>query len=190
MKKITAILLCLLAPLAQAAWKVNPELSKVNFISIKSADIAEAHHFDLVDGSVNDNGDLVVSIDLDSVNTAIPIRNERMRKFLFKTVSFPYAEIKASVDNLLSQLDSGSSIQQEVAFTLSLHGFEKKLEASLMISQLNEDTLLVANTKPILVLAGDFGLEGGIKKLQEIAGLPSISNAVPVNFVLTLEKSK
>lgn len=40
--------------------------------------------------------------------------------------------------------------------------------------------------QPIIVNANEFDLVAGIDKLREIAGLSSISQAVPVSFVLTL----
>jgi hypothetical protein len=44
---------------------------------------------------------------------------------------------------------------------------------------------MVAATKPLIVDATKFGLSDGIEKLREIAGLSSISHAVPVTFVMT-----
>ncbi len=40
----------------------------------------------------------------------------------------------------------------------------------------------------MIVHQQDFSLTEGINKLQELAGLPSITRAVPVNFVLSLDK--
>ena len=37
---------------------------------------------------------------------------------------------------------------------------------------------------PILLNAADFGLDKGVSLLQEVAGLKSISTAVPVSFKL------
>jgi hypothetical protein len=40
----------------------------------------------------------------------------------------------------------------------------------------------------VIVNAANLGLADGLEKLREIAGLPSISKAVPVSFVLVFEK--
>jgi len=45
--------------------------------------------------------------------------------------------------------------------------------------------VMVASTKPLIVDAAKFGMTEGVEKLREIAGLQSISNAVPVSFVMT-----
>ena len=48
-----------------------------------------------------------------------------------------------------------------------------------------EGSVLVNTLEPIIVSANAVGLAGGVEKLREIAGLTSISDAVPVSFVLT-----
>jgi hypothetical protein len=50
------------------------------------------------------------------------------------------------------------------------------------------DKVVVSSATPIIIKAADFGLEKGVAKLQELAKLPSIATAVPVNFVLTFSK--
>jgi len=43
-----------------------------------------------------------------------------------------------------------------------------------------------ATTQPILLNAAEFGLEGGVAALQEIAGLNAISRVIPVTVALQL----
>lgn len=45
---------------------------------------------------------------------------------------------------------------------------------------------MVSSFQPIIINANEFGLVAGVDKLRDIAGLSSISQAVPVSFVLTL----
>ena len=40
--------------------------------------------------------------------------------------------------------------------------------------------------QPILLTAAEFGLEGGVAALQEIAGLNAISRVIPVTVALQL----
>ena len=44
--------------------------------------------------------------------------------------------------------------------------------------------LLVSSRLPVIVNASDFALIEGIERLRAVAGLPSISPAVPVSFTL------
>ena len=51
-----------------------------------------------------------------------------------------------------------------------------------------DSTLLVATRKPVVVNAPAFNLTDGVEALRAIAGLPNISLAVPVSFVLEFER--
>jgi len=42
--------------------------------------------------------------------------------------------------------------------------------------------------KPIIVMADTHGLVSGVEALREVAGLPSISRAVPVSFNVVFEQ--
>ena len=66
-------------------WNLVTEESKLNFISIKASNIAEIHSFKKISGSVKENGEAQLTINLASLETLIPIRNERMGKLLFET---------------------------------------------------------------------------------------------------------
>jgi hypothetical protein len=44
--------------------------------------------------------------------------------------------------------------------------------------------------KPIVVTADEFGLQAGIEALREVAGLPSISRAVPISFTVLFDQAQ
>jgi hypothetical protein len=71
---------------------------------------------------------------------------------------------------------------------LQLRDSEVSLTASLLVVKLAENRLLVSTDKPLIVNASQVGLLAGIEKLRELAGLPSISPAVPVTFSLVFEQ--
>lgn len=174
---------------ASADWNLNNVQSQLSFISIKKGDIAEVHRFGQLDGSVDDNGNVKLVIQLASVDTAIPVRDERMREMLFNTNTFPTATLTAKVDaGQVLELQAGEMTTGKLQGQLSLHGQSSPVTAELVVARLRDDTLLVSSQKPVLVQAGDFGLVEGVEKLREIAGLPSISKAVPVSFVLTFKQ--
>jgi hypothetical protein len=54
-----------------------------------------------------------------------------------------------------------------------------------LITRTSESGLLVVSKQPVVISAAQFGLAEGVDSLREIAGLPSISVAVPVSFVLS-----
>ena len=172
-----------------ADWALNNAQSQLSFISIKKGDIAEVHRFDQLDGRVDANGNVTLTIQLASVDTAIPIRDQRMREMLFNTNAFPRATLTAKVDSsALDKLAAGDIVTSNVEGKLSLHDQTGAVTAELAIARLGPNKLLVSSRKPLVLQAGDYELLEGVEKLREVAGLSSISKAVPVSFVLTFDK--
>ncbi len=191
MRLATVTTTCLLMLLTAAApalagWKLDNDASEIAFISIKAADIGEVHRFTELSGSVDDAGSATVTIELASVDTLIPIRDERMREVLFRTGVFPTATLTTSIDTaLLDGLADGSNRQTSARINVNLHGQDAELPVEMTVARLSESTVMVTSLKPVIVAADTFSLGAGIEQLREIAGLPSISKAVPVSFVLT-----
>ena len=172
-----------------ADWSLNNAQSQLSFVSIKKGDIAEVHRFDQLDGSVDANGNVTLTIQLASVDTAIPIRDQRMREMLFNTNAFPSATLTAKVDaSALDKLATGDILTSSLEGELSLHGQKSAVTAELAVARLAPNKLLVSSRKPLVLQAGDYDLLEGVEQLREVAGLSSISKAVPVSFVLTFDK--
>lgn len=181
-----ALLTSLLAALpAYADWTLDNSGSLLSFVSTKATDVAEVHTFDELSGSVGADGHARVVIQLASVNTLIPIRDERMREVLFQTNLFPTAIVDARIDIEKFQAMAVST-SQVLTTEILLHVGEAELPvtAELLVSRLAADRILITTLKPIIINAGSLGLSEGIEALREAAGLPSISKAVPVSFVI------
>ena len=147
------------------------------------------HFFKDVSGSIDENGDARVVIKLDSVETLIPIRNERMREFLFQTANFAEAVLEARIDSdFLAALKPGDNKPLSAEGTLSMHGASQSMVLQMRVAQVSDNEVLVTSTAPVVLQAETFGLGEGVEKLREIAGLPNISKAVPVTFALTFRK--
>jgi polyisoprenoid-binding protein YceI len=137
-------------------------------------------------GTITDDGQVTVSMFLDSVETLIPIRNERMREFLFETTNYKDATLTAKVEPaIIADLQPGQITEITAEGNLSLHGETQPMIISMQAAKVDDGTVMVASTKPLIVDAAKFGLSDGVEKLREIAGLESISHAVPVTFVMT-----
>ncbi|MDG2336657.1 MAG: YceI family protein [Gammaproteobacteria bacterium] len=173
---------------AQAHWSLDNEASSLSFVTVKAEHVAEAHSFDRLSGTIGDNGDVEITIELASVNTMIQIRNERMQEMLFETNMFPEATISGSIDlDALTDMDAGASTGRQVDFELSLHGQSVALAADVQITRTGEGAV-VSTLKPIIVMSDAFALTAGVEKLREVAGLPSIIRAVPVSFTVVFEQ--
>lgn len=183
-----ALALVLSGP-ALAAWDLDEERSTVQFLSVKNASVAEVHHFKSVSGGIDDEGRATITIDLASVETMVPIRNERMREMLFETVRFPEATLRARVPDDLDGLDAGETTRTDLELSIDLHGKTALYTAATNVTRLADGSLQVVLAAPVLVKAADFGLEGGVEMLREVAGLKTISTAVPVDATLVFEES-
>ena len=173
-----------------ADWTLDPERSAVTYVTIKSTNIPENNHFKEMRGQIDATGQVVVTLMLDSVETLVPIRNERMREILFDTANYKDAELKARIDpKALESLPVGQIQRMAAEGQLTLHGQSQTLTLSMMVGRLDADTLMVAGTEPLLIEASKFGLSESVEKLRAIAGLPSISEAVPVVFVVTFTQT-
>lgn len=173
-----------------AQWTLDSADSAVNFVSVKNASVAETHSFGSMSGSISAAGDIELSIDLGSVETGIEIRDERMREVLFETVKFPTATVTATVSpDILDAVTGGGAVTTELPVKVALHGFDKTLLIAVRAVGQAGGKLHVFTPQPVLVNASDFGLAAGIVALQEIAGLSSISTAVPVTVNLVFDSA-
>jgi len=190
-RALAALALVAIVTPAFAQWELVAEKSSLEFISVKKGTVAERHQLASLSGSIDERGLVQVSINLDSVETHIPIRNERVREMLFETGSFPFAEVHSQVDTtLIENIASGGARSIEIPITLALHGQKKDLSAPVVVAAADYGEVLVVTSSPILINAADFGLEKGVKLLQEVAGLSSISTVVPVSFQLHFQPVK
>ncbi len=174
---------------AHADWQLVNDKSQLSFVSIKKDSIAEAHHFTNLEGTLSDSGAFSLNIDLTSAETLIPIRNERLTQFVFEAAKFPHAVLTADLKKQLSNIKKpGQHVLKEVDAQLDFHGNKKPLKINVLVSSAENGDLSVSSFTPVIVNSQDFGVTEGVKKLQQLAGLPAVATAVPVTFALTLKK--
>jgi polyisoprenoid-binding protein YceI len=170
---------------AFAQWELVNGESTINYVSIKKSSIGEVNGFKKITGSIGDSGTVSLNIDLGSVETNIPIRNDRMKSMLFEVAKFSEATISGSVDvSRLSKLGVGDTYTDSVRLKLSLHGVSHDFATDMQITRLTDNRLLVNSVKPVIINAENYNLAEGVEQLRTVANLPSISTAVPVTFNL------
>lgn len=172
-----------------ADWQLDSDRSAINFVSIKNNQIAEVHRFLELSGAVDNNGLAQVDIKLASVETNIPIRNDRMKSMLFEIDLFAVASATVKLDvQKLAGIDTGTSLNTDITLDLDLHGVKKPIGADVKITRVSENTWQVTSVQPVIINASTFNLDQGVEALQAIAGLGSIGAAVPVTFNLEFTK--
>lgn len=165
------------------AYTLDASRSSLYFVSTKKIHIIESHTFTVMSGSISEQGEAELILALDSIESGIDIRNERMREHLFETDTFAEAIVSVPVDmNSLESMPDGSVAIQTLSADLSLHGLTVGLSSDVRVTKLSDSEFMVQNTQPILINAEDFALTSGIDTLRNLAGLDSISYVVPVNF--------
>jgi polyisoprenoid-binding protein YceI len=183
---LSAAVLVSAAP-AWAEWQVADN-SSIQFVSIKNNTIGEVSHFDMISGTVGDQGAVEVRVALDSVETNIGIRNDRMKKMLFEVGLYPEAVIMAQLSpETVAVLGSSSGAAVPVVLQIDLHGQVVSKDAVLTVSA-TEVGFSATTSQPILLNAAEFDLEDGVAALQSVAGLNAISRVIPVTVSLNFTK--
>jgi polyisoprenoid-binding protein YceI len=185
----TGIVALLLSSAAHAEWTLDGAASSFYYVTSKAAAVSEVNTFGGLSGAIADDGTATLVIDLATVNTAVEIRDQRMRDIAFKVGEFPTANVTVKVDAAaLDSMAPGTLSTGSHTATVSLHGVSKDITAELQIVKLDADTVMVQVAKPLLLAAGDFGLAEGVEELRTVAGLPSINPQVVVDFSLVYNK--
>ncbi|MFT7652371.1 MAG: polyisoprenoid-binding protein YceI [Limisphaerales bacterium] len=182
-----AAVLLLSANASYAHWQISNQLSQLNFTTTKAGNIGEVHRFKELTGLVDDAGNIRLEINTASVDTLIPIRDERLQKILFQSGVFPTAVFTAAIEGgLPTDLAVGTSRVIDLSGSLTILDKSVPTSGQVLVTRVNARTILVTSLAPFIVNAGAFDLAGAVDQLREIAGLPSISLAVPVTFTLTI----
>ncbi|SFR45125.1 YceI-like domain-containing protein [Marinobacter daqiaonensis] len=180
-------------PAEPTDWSLNGEQSFLGFVTTKNINNVESHGFGGLAGGVSEDGIASLTIDLDSVQTGIDIRNQRLRQMLFNTAVNPTASVSIELGDNLSKvlgLDAGEVLSLALPARISLNGQTREIGSQLRIERLGNHRFLVSSVQPLIITADQFGLEGGVEALRDVAGLSSISIAVPVDFALFFETAK
>lgn len=170
---------------AQAAWRLDQESSRLSFITTKLTNVAEVNRFRSLAGSVDDDGKVQVLVRMESVDSGIPLRDERLRKQLFEVGQFAQTQVSAQLDIApLLTLAPGAQLELRLPLTVNLHGQSHSYNSELLVTRLDDRRFQVVTLAPLVLNAEDFGLAPGLEALRKLAGLKSISLAVPVSAVL------
>ncbi len=182
----TVVFICGTNQVNASSWVLSEERSQVSFVTVKKNSVGEQHHFTEFSGLIK-NDTAEISIQTASVETLIPIRNERMRDFLFKSDLFPTIDVTAQLGK--GFLKNHQHIKDfSLSATVSMSGKTQPVEFDALIASVDNNTIYVSSIEPILVDAASFNLAEGVDKLSELVGGIGISKSVPVSFKLVFEK--
>ncbi len=181
---VFTLLTCAVLP-AHADWYLDNESSRLSFVTTKNTDIAEVHRFLVLHGKVDRQGAATLEVELESISSGIPLRDERMRNALFQIKTFSEALISAQINlQPINDLAPGAQLELRLPLNVTLHGKTQTYSAELLATRLDDRRFQVVTLEPLVLHAEDFDLVPGVTALRDVAGLKSISLSVPVGAVL------
>ena len=184
-KPLAFLLLAAIAVPVQAAWYLDNESSRLSFVTTKNTDLSEVQRFLVLHGKVDDKGAAQLEVELESVNSGIPLRDERMRNDLFQIKTHPDAQINAQINlQPINDLATGAQLELRLPLSVTLHGKTQTYNAELLATRLDDRRFQVVTLEPLVLHAKDFDLLSGVETLRKAAGLDAISLSVPVGAVL------
>jgi polyisoprenoid-binding protein YceI len=173
---------------AMGGWTLNTTDSYLNFATTKNTHNLEVHNFTSISGDINAAGVATLAIDLNTVNTGVALRDQRMRDLLFETASNPTATVTVNVPAvLIGGLAVGQTSQTDITASLNLHGVTANITTKVSVQKLTASRVVVQSLPPVLVKAETYSLTAGVEALRAAVGIPSINASVPVDFALVYD---
>lgn len=178
-------LLVLVSPLALAEWQLDGDTSRISFVSVKRGKMAEVQRFDRLTGQIDGKGEVRIVVPLESIDSGLALRDERMRESFFEVDRYPQATVTSQLDlSRFDDLQVGQSRPETIDFNLDLHGQRRRLKSEVLVSRPAEGRIDVTTLEPLVLKLVDFDLEEKLQPLKDIANIPSITPEVPVFAVL------
>ena len=192
---MTAAVWCGTGP-AMAATPVTPlkivqNNSILSFNTIKAGTagvggMIENMQFKRFEGGLDSQGHISLKIDLTSIQTGIPLRDERMQSILWNVKQYPSVTFSGQIKPETLPSKNEESTVLDVHGELTMAGQSKPITTQLQVTALS-DKWLVNTRKPVVIKADDYGLTAGVEALRAIMGLNYISSSVAVSFQLELK---
>ncbi len=184
LRPLLALFTALALP-AHASWYLDNESSRISFISTKAGSISEVHRFLTLHGRIDKAGKARLRVELESVSTGVPLRDQRLRDQFFEIARYPEAEITAELDlRPITDLAPGAQLELGLPITVKIRDTEQSYRAELLATRLDDHRFQVVTLAPLVLQVEDFGLTAALDKLRTLAGLPGINLSVPVGAVL------
>lgn len=171
-------------PALENLWQLDTDKSQITYISTKNGDIQEHNTLRFLSGIIDADKHVELRIDLNSIDTNIDIRDERMRELFFETEVHPTATVSADIANNLPLMTPF-----DINYTLTLKDHQQSFQSPVMIHS-GGGEMMITSAEPVTVSATSFGLQEALENLREIAGLNSIADTVEVDYKLHFKQIK
>lgn len=131
-------------------------------------------------------------VDINSLDTAVPARNNRILMIFFESVKPDFGTALIHFDSFdlggktLDQLEEGPIYPLKASGTMTLNQVTKPVVANLHLRK-QKDLWLVETAEPIRLFISEFDFKNRIYDLMKACNHKSISNVVEINAKLSLK---
>jgi hypothetical protein len=130
-----------------------------------------------------------LSIDMTTFDSALPLRNERVKQFFFETNNRNYETVELSIpvlppEALRSLREARKALHVKLDGELTFHGAKKKIELVVDASYDASGTLVVKSAGPIDVNVSDYGLLDNLRRLSLLCKHESIDEIVKAEVTI------
>ena len=163
--------------------KLDSDLSRVSFATIKLQYIVEPASISGLTGQLDASGKVDVNIPLGNIQTGIDIRNQRLNDLFFNSKLYPSVSVSVQLPKTL--LSDGQVVKQmDLGARVRLFGTEKTLTFKVNVVKTG-DIIAVSTVQPTIVSGSTFGIpSANLAALAKTVGGIGISDTVPVTFSL------
>ena len=178
-----------------ADWVLDDKQSSLNWLSSKLVQkshkaVYEHNRFRNFTARVTAAGAIQLDVDLNSVDTGVPVRDERIRKHVFLTDKYPRASLRGKISLVgITDLAVGETLVESPKITLEMRGVSREITPKISITKLANQGFAIQTIEPVLVDGTAFGMSEGFETLRELVNLFNIPTVIPVSFRMVFLQS-
>lgn len=186
-KLFTVVLLFTTSAICAQTYKLDGQLSSVNFATIKKQYVVEPATITDLSGQLSSSGAFSINLPLSAIDTGVPIRNQRLASIYFAAAQYPQVTVAG-------QFDMKKIAAKQAVFNTSVDAkvtlFGKTQTLSFPVTVLKaKNTIMVSSSKPVIVNGEAFGIPAAnLKALAATVGNIPLSAKVPVTLNLVFQK--
>lgn len=181
------------------AFTASLNTSILYLTTLKDGGIPVKGSLNIAQGSLDLSGKsspaLSLTIDLESFDSGLPLRNERVRQIFFNSDKKEFSTAVLTVDSFPADVvkklrDEKGLTEVIVDGNLDFHGKKQKLSVKLGVSVTPAGRLAVKSVTPVEVKISDWPLADNLKSLMQVCGHQKIDNVVTVDVNVEFDVKK
>lgn len=186
-----------IAASTSTSWTLYADSSSLKTTAVKDFKVPVVGAMQAKSGEAKVEGDTItgqVVFDVNSWDSNLPLRNERVRMHFFETALAGHDQIKVSWKSLpktvLDDAIAGMAKNIPVEFELEFVGQKKTQKAFVNISENENGRYVISSASPFTVTISQWPLAEPLKTMMKVCNHRDIKDEVEVEFSLVFEGVK